>query len=128
MPIYVYECGDCGVRFDEMIRLADYDTAEVSCGACGSKNTERIITPVNFNLPGDSWPSKNNRIAGQMRRKNKRLSQRQDDMKRDGFVPKLVPNVGGEQTDSWQDAKKLAKDKGRDTSGYDAMVRKENAS
>jgi hypothetical protein len=77
---------------------------------------------------GDGWASKNNRIAGQMKDKNKRLKGKEREQKGDGMIPTLAPNVGGEQTSSWAEAAKLAKDKGKDTSGYDRLARKETKS
>jgi hypothetical protein len=43
------------------------------------------------------------------------------------MVPSLAPNVDGERTDSWSDATKLAKSKGKDTSGYEKYARKERS-
>ena len=42
MPIYEFECGDCGVRFEELVG------AEVTapCPACGSEQTRRLLSPV----------------------------------------------------------------------------------
>ncbi len=34
----------------------------------------------------------------------------------------LVPNVEGERVDSWGEASKLAKAKGKETTGYDRMA------
>jgi hypothetical protein len=76
---------------------------------------------------GDGWASKNLRVASQMRRKNERLGAREREMKGDGTVPQLVPNVGGERTESWSDAAKLAKDRGHDASGYEHRAREEKA-
>jgi len=83
----------------------------------------------NFNLPGDGFPGKNNRIASQRKKKTEEVQRRQDARVRDGghHIPTLLPNVDGQQTESWADASKLAKDKGKDTSTYEPMVQKERA-
>jgi hypothetical protein len=73
---------------------------------------------------GDSWTTKNNRVKAQMREKNKRLAAKEREQKGDGMIPQLAPNVGGERVDSWNEAAKLAKSHGKDTSGYEAMARK----
>lgn len=88
----------------------------------------KLITPIGFVLKGDGWTGKNIRVKNQMREKNKRLKSKERDYKGDGMVPTLAPNVGGERVDSWSDAAKLAKSKGKDTSGYDKLARKESKS
>lgn len=74
---------------------------------------------------GDGWTSKNLRIKGQMKRKNDRLLRKERDFKNDGGVPKLSPNVGGELVDSWSEAQRMARSRGKDESTYEPMVRQE---
>ena len=50
-----------------------------------------------------------------------------DLMKRDGPGITLAPNVSGERVESWADAQKLAASKGKDTSSYESLVRKERS-
>jgi putative FmdB family regulatory protein len=42
MPIYEFECEECGARFEELLAAV----AEVPCGACGSERTRRLLSPV----------------------------------------------------------------------------------
>lgn len=42
MPIYEFECGDCGERFEELVGAG----ATASCPACGSEQTRRLLSPV----------------------------------------------------------------------------------
>jgi putative FmdB family regulatory protein len=121
MPIYTYHCSSCDHEFDELLSVTEGDEPQ-KCPKCKGES-RKVISGCNFNLPGDGWVSKNGRIAAQMREKNKRLAGKEDEMKRGGRVPSLVPNVGGELTDSWKDAAKLAKDKGKDSSGYEKKAR-----
>jgi putative FmdB family regulatory protein len=123
MPIYEYECLSCQHPFDALLSVANRDEPQ-PCPECGGES-KKVISAVRFNLPGDDFPGKNNRIAGQMKDKNKRLTAKQNQAKRDGKVPSLVPNVEGEQTKDWKDATKLAKSKGKDTTGYDRRARVE---
>lgn len=125
MPTYSYECQDCEANFERILPLAEYKTPQV-CD-CGSENTRKLITAVGLNFPGDDWASKNGRVRKQMAEKNKRLAKKEEDYKRSGMVPTLVPNVNGERTSSWSDATKLAKDKGKDTTGYEKLARKEQS-
>lgn len=42
MPIYEFECEECGIRFEELV------AGEVSlpCPECGSDRTRRLLSPV----------------------------------------------------------------------------------
>lgn len=118
MPIYGYACPSCAHEFDRRLPISQYNEPQ-PCPECGTEAKKQISAP-NFNLVGDDWPGKANRINSQMAEKNKRLSARQ--AANHGAPARLVPNVEGERTDSWSDAAKLAKDKGKDTSGYERMA------
>jgi putative FmdB family regulatory protein len=43
MPVYEFECEDCANRFEE---LAPSDTRSLACPACGSTDTQRLLSPV----------------------------------------------------------------------------------
>src|SRR6188472_3335 len=43
MPLYEFECPDCGRRFEE---LAPSETRSLVCPGCGSERTRRLISPV----------------------------------------------------------------------------------
>jgi putative FmdB family regulatory protein len=43
MPIYEFECEECGARFEEL--LTD-ESAEVSCPSCGSRRVRRLMSAV----------------------------------------------------------------------------------
>ncbi|HJZ85244.1 MAG TPA: zinc ribbon domain-containing protein [Polyangia bacterium] len=52
MPIYEYECGRCGRRFEYMQKMSDPPKSK--CEACGGKLT-RLISPAGFQLKGTGW-------------------------------------------------------------------------
>jgi len=85
-----------------------------------------VITVPFINFAGDGWASKNNRVVKQMQAKNQRLASREREQKGDGVIPQLAPNVEGQRVDSWSEATKLARAKGKDTSGYEKQAHKEN--
>jgi putative FmdB family regulatory protein len=127
MPTYTYECKDCGEPFEKILKLAQYKDPQ-DCPFCNSANTIKTITGApGMILKGDGWSGKNLRIKRQMQEKNKRLAAKEREYKGDGMIPSLAPNVGGERVDSWSEAKKLAADKGKDTSGYDRYIQKEKS-
>ena len=127
MPLYSYHCDDCDHAFDEMARMSDYKEPQ-PCPECGV-SAPRVMGDrfPGVVLAGDGWVSKNERIRGQMRAKNKRLAAKEREMKGDGVLPSLQPNVGGERTETWAEASRLAKSKGKDTSGYNTYAHKEKA-
>jgi len=125
MPMYQYQCHSCEIEFEKMVPLAQYADPQ-PCEECGSDTRKLLATP-GLNFKGDGWASKNGRIAAQMRKKNARLASKERDYKGDGMIPSLAPNVEGERVASWSEASKLAKAKGKDTTGYDKMARKEKA-
>ncbi len=57
MPIYEYECLDCGEKFEDFRRAVDCDR-EIECPACGSKKTQRVLSVFATGPAGSScWPT-----------------------------------------------------------------------
>jgi putative FmdB family regulatory protein len=42
MPIYEFECEECGARFEELTAAG----GAVACPACGSQRARRLLSPV----------------------------------------------------------------------------------
>lgn len=124
MPVYEFKCSDCEALFEVACTIAERKLPR-DCQECGSGNTEKIISHCSFVLKGDDWPGKNFKIKGQMASKNQRLDTKKRDMKGDGMIPKLTPNVDGEVVKDWGDAKRLAASKGKETTSYDNHIKKE---
>jgi putative FmdB family regulatory protein len=53
MPIYGFECGGCGHRFDRLQKLSDADPTE--CPECGVAQIRRQLTAPQFRLAGSGW-------------------------------------------------------------------------
>lgn len=53
MPIYGFECTDCGHRFDRLQKLSDPDPTQ--CPACSAVGVRRQITAPAFRLAGSGW-------------------------------------------------------------------------
>lgn len=47
MPTYVYQCVDCGTRFESLRSMNDSD-APIDCKNCSSANTHRCLTTCNI--------------------------------------------------------------------------------
>ena len=43
VPIYEFECEDCGSRFEELVPS---DTQSVACPSCGTRRTRRLLSGV----------------------------------------------------------------------------------
>jgi putative FmdB family regulatory protein len=124
MPIYEYQCGDCELRFEQQLPITRHAEPQ-DCPECGVPGADKLVSAVGFILRGDGWAGKNGRVKKQMAEKNRGLESRSEEMRRDAPGMTLAPNVGGERTDSWVEAKQLAASKGKDTSGYDSYIHKE---
>lgn len=53
MPIYEFECGDCGHRFDRLQKLSDADPT--ICPVCEASRLHRRVTAPSFRLAGGGW-------------------------------------------------------------------------
>jgi len=123
MPTYGFKCDSCHHEFERVLRLTDYTNPQV-CPECQG-GTKRTMASPSFVLAGDGWPGKNIRIQGQMADKNRRLDAKSRDIP---VGQRMVPNVGGEEVDSWAEAQRLAASKGKDTSSYESQIRQEGSS
>lgn len=53
MPIYEYECGDCGERHEAIQSINDADLTD--CPKCGKPKLKRLISAAGFRLKGGGW-------------------------------------------------------------------------
>ncbi|MFT3761873.1 MAG: zinc ribbon domain-containing protein [Pseudoxanthomonas sp.] len=53
MPIYAFECAECGHRFDRLQKLSDPDPE--TCPSCGKPAIRRQLTAPSFRLAGSGW-------------------------------------------------------------------------
>ena len=58
MPLYEYECDECGVRFERMQRMSDEPIEE--CPECGC-HVHRLIHPVGIVFKGSGFYVTDNR-------------------------------------------------------------------
>lgn len=52
MPVYEYECRDCGKNFEELQSINDKPLKK--CRFCGGK-VRRLISQTSFSLKGSGW-------------------------------------------------------------------------
>ena len=44
MPLFEFTCSKCGKVFEELLTLADLDSAAVACPHCGSNDVQRGLS------------------------------------------------------------------------------------
>ncbi|UCH50682.1 MAG: zinc ribbon domain-containing protein [Chloroflexota bacterium] len=52
MPIYEYECTNCGEKFEAHRKISDRDS-EVKCPKCGKKQPRRIFSIFSSSISSD---------------------------------------------------------------------------
>jgi putative FmdB family regulatory protein len=53
MPIYEYECQDCGESLEILQKISD--PAATECPACGKPTLKKKISAAGFRLKGGGW-------------------------------------------------------------------------
>lgn len=53
MPIYEYECGSCGGRFEVSRKFSDPDLDV--CSLCNASTIRKVLSPAAFVLKGGGW-------------------------------------------------------------------------
>jgi putative FmdB family regulatory protein len=53
MPIYEYDCTDCGHQFETMRKISDEPLT--TCPSCGKESLKKLISKVAFRLKGTGW-------------------------------------------------------------------------
>lgn len=53
MPLYEYECGACGYRFEKIQRFSDQLVQE--CPSCGKDSVHKLLSAPAFQFKGTGW-------------------------------------------------------------------------
>jgi putative FmdB family regulatory protein len=53
MPVYEYECGSCGGRFELLRKFSD--PAITECKLCKAGAVRKVLSPTAFVLKGTGW-------------------------------------------------------------------------
>ena len=53
MPLYEYECEECGFKFEQLQKMTD--EALVECPKCAKKSLRKLISATGFQLKGNGW-------------------------------------------------------------------------
>jgi putative FmdB family regulatory protein len=63
MPIYEYECGSCGHRFEAIQKMSDPVLKD--CPSCGQSGLKKLISAAGFQLKGTGWYATDFKGGGQ---------------------------------------------------------------
>ena len=53
MPLYTYECGNCGVQFERLQKFTDPPIKR--CPECNKSAVKRLIQPAGIIFKGSGW-------------------------------------------------------------------------
>lgn len=53
MPIYEYECGECGHRLEAIQKVSEAPLTD--CPTCGQAGLKRLVSAAGFQLKGSGW-------------------------------------------------------------------------
>jgi hypothetical protein len=144
MPNYSVKCEGCGAQSDLRMSFVNYESVKMGvktleCSSCqGKVSLEFNPGEVAFVMKdGESggWTSKAGRENAYRARRSKIMAQKTKDHV---FKTKLVPNFGGQQTESWREAQEHARATphvdsegravARDVSTYAPLIKQEQSS
>ncbi len=73
MPIYTYQCDNCGVRFEH--RQGFNDPVLTRCPECSKKSLRKVFTPVGIVFKGSGFYATDHRSPSGQGRANKPASE-----------------------------------------------------
>ena len=53
MPIYEYECIECGQHHEALQKMSDAPLTQ--CPACGQEKLKKLVSAASFRLKGGGW-------------------------------------------------------------------------
>jgi len=81
MPLYEFECRECGYVSEE---LCEFNKAKIKCQSCGSNKTYKIISTCSFAV-------KNTILVTKHKERHKKTTERQTDLRENYGVYSLRP-------------------------------------
>ncbi len=61
MPLYTYQCGNCGVQFEQLQKFTDKPIKR--CPECNKSSVRRLIQPAGIIFKGSGWYKTDNRSS-----------------------------------------------------------------
>lgn len=89
MPIYEFECSNCGHRFDRLQKLSDTDPT--ICPACDAPQLHRRVSAPSFRLAGSGWYETDFKKEGDKKRNLAEATGSGDSKSADGADKAVTP-------------------------------------
>ena len=102
MPIYEYQCQQCGHHHEALQKISDPQLRQ--CPECGRKSLKRLVSAVRFRLAGSGWYETDFKSDKEAKRNLHEKGDREE-AKKDG--------AGASDGDTKPDTKPDAKDAGK---------------
>ncbi len=121
MATYEYRCSSC--ENEEIYSHSMKENPDFNCTDCSARMVKAIPKNINFMLKGTNWSGKNAKEKSYRLKRNQEMGRK---MVKSHDIPSILPNYKGEVVDTWEQAKKLAKDDGVNTAVYDKQLENMN--
>ncbi len=100
MPVYVYQCESCGVRFDRYQKFTDQPLTW--CPECGKKALRKVYSPVGIVFKGSGFYSTDNKSPSGVSYANKNNEKSEES-------EKVAPEKSSTETSGTSSEVKLTK-------------------
>ena len=117
MPIYEYQCQQCGHHHEALQKLSDPQLRQ--CPECGRKSLKRLVSAVRFRLAGSGWYETDFKSDKEAKR-NLHEKADKDEAKADGS--------GGSEAGTKSEAKDAAKPDAKGDSAKSDSAKSDSAS
>jgi putative FmdB family regulatory protein len=95
MPIYTYQCDNCGVRFERHQNFSDIPLTR--CPECSKKTLRKIYTPVGIVFKGSGFYATDHRSPSGSTSANKPIkTEGEEKASKTGEAPKTTETVSKE--------------------------------
>jgi putative FmdB family regulatory protein len=82
MPIYEYQCQQCGHHHEALQKISDPQLRQ--CPECGRKSLKRLVSAVRFRLAGSGWYETDFKSDKESKRNLHEKGDREEAKKKDG--------------------------------------------
>ena len=107
MPIYEYQCTECGHRLEVIQNL--FDTPLKQCPACDRESLRKLISAAAFRLKGTGWYATDFKNTDKKKAENKK-----DVAEKSGSSKALTAKSEGEKSEPSSDTKSKTASAGSD--------------
>jgi len=96
MPIYTYQCDNCGVQFEEQQKFSDVPLTR--CPECGKKALKKVYTPVGIVFKGSGfYATDHHSPSGQSYKNDKEEEKKDSTGNKEGKEPNPKPKKESEK-------------------------------